>query len=72
MGNMDIHEEIFGKATEQYVDPETAREILESPGYDAYGSVRLYGELSDGQSIAIKSVQNLEKYNPVKVRVVSR
>lgn len=44
---------------------EEAREILETPGYDAYGSLRIYGIIeggeSHGQITAIKSVYHLEK-----------
>lgn len=40
--------------------------VLTTPGYDAYGSVRLYGVIGEphesaGQLVAIKSVQNLDR-----------
>lgn len=47
-----------------------ARELLSSPGFDAYGKVRIYGQLEGGGLVAIKSVYHLEHYALTRVYTV--
>lgn len=45
-----------------------AKEILETPGYDAYGKLRIYAVWS-GQIVSIKSTYYLEKYGWTAERI---
>lgn len=53
-----------------------AAAILAGPGYDAYGSLRLYGVIADGapagQPTAIKSQQNLDRFRYSRIYSIER
>lgn len=67
---------IIGDGVEKTLTYEEATAILAEPGYNAYGRLRLYGIIADGESAgqltAIKSQQNLERFSYTRIYSVER
>lgn len=67
---------LIGDGTEKTLTFDEASAILAEPGYDAYGRLRLYGVIADGESAgqlaAIKSQHYLEKHNYSRIYSVQR
>lgn len=66
----------IGDGTEKNLTYDEAAAILAEPGYDAYGRLRLYGAIADGDSagqlVAIKSQQNLERFSYSRIYSIER
>ncbi|UBV13022.1 hypothetical protein [Mycolicibacterium fortuitum] len=67
---------IIDGGVEKTLTYEEAAAILVEPGYDAYGRLRLYGVIADGESAgqitAIKSQQNLDRFSNTRIYSVER
>lgn len=67
---------ITGDGVEKTLTYEEAAAILAEPGYDAYGRLRLYGIIADGESAGqltvIKSQQNLDRFSYTRIYSVER
>lgn len=66
----------LGDGVEKTLTYDEAAAILAEPGYDAYGSLRLYGVIADGESAgqptAIKSQQNLDRFSYSRIYSIER
>lgn len=67
---------IIGDGIEQTLTYDEAAAILAEPGYDAYGRLRLYGIIAEGESAgqiaAIKSKQNLDRFGYGRIYSIER
>lgn len=67
---------ITGDGVEKTLTHDEAAAILAEPGYDAYGRLRLYGIIAEGESAgqitAIKSQQNLDRFGYSRIYSVER
>ncbi|MEN3225034.1 hypothetical protein PUR22_29650 [Mycolicibacterium porcinum] len=67
---------IIDGGVEKTLTYDEAAAILAEPGYDAYGRLRLYGVIADGESAgqltAIKSQQNLNRFSYTRIYSVER
>ncbi|KLI07148.1 MULTISPECIES: hypothetical protein [Mycobacteriaceae] len=67
---------IIDGGVEKTLTYDEAAAILAEPGYDAYGRLRLYGVIADGESAgqltAIKSQQNLDRFSYTHICSVER
>ncbi|MEN4465459.1 hypothetical protein ABFV47_14500 [Mycolicibacterium fortuitum] len=67
---------VIGDGTEKTLTYDEAAATLAEPGYDAYGSLRLYGVIADGETagqiIGIKSQQNLDRFSYTRIYSIER
>ena len=67
---------IIGDGVEKDLTYDDAKTILSEPGYDAYGNLRLYGIVAEGETagqiIGIKSLQNLDRFSYSRIYSVER
>ncbi|TLH48983.1 hypothetical protein [Mycolicibacterium aubagnense] len=67
---------VFGDGVETELTRDEAAAELAVPGYDAYGKVRLYGVIADGETagqiVPIKSQQNLDRFSYSRIYSVER
>lgn len=67
---------IIGDGVEKTLSYDEAAAVLAEPGYDAYGRLRLYGVIADGecagQLTAIKSQHNLDQFNYTRIYSIER